>query len=105
MLSFTNQTFEGTVASAVSNNTTVTFTTALDSNVSVDDTMEGSSTNPDPTVSSIASDRLSVVVSSNVTLRQGQKVYFTGSVSAEDSYVISEDVTFFDDGYDGSVTD
>lgn len=94
--------FEGTVASAVSNNTTVTFTTAIDSNVSVNDTMEGSSTNPDPTVSSIAEDRLSVVVSSNVTLSQGDKVYFTGSASAEDNYVISEDVSFFDEGYGGN---
>ena len=64
--------------------------------------MEGSSTNPDPTVSSIAEDRLSVVVSSNVTLSQGDKVYFTGSASAEDNYVISEDVSFFDEGYGGN---
>lgn len=97
--------FEGTVASAVNQSTTVTFSSAIDASVSVDDTMEGSDTTPDPTVSSIASDRLSVVVSSAVTLRKGQKVFFTGSVDADDTFVISEDVTFFDEGYRSGPSD
>ena len=48
------------VSNAVSNSTTVTFPTAINSSISVGDEVFYTGNTPNPTISSIASDKLSI---------------------------------------------
>ena len=90
--------FENRTNNAVSNSSTVTFTTALDADISVGDEVFGTNLSTNPTVSSIASDKLSLNLSSNVTLSDKTTLKFVGSVQPNDTFVVAETVTFYDDG-------
>ena len=89
--------FEAT-ANAVSNSTTISFSSAINSKISVDDEIFGTNLTTNPTISSIASDRLSIVVSSAVTIDANTKLKFVGSVDPEDTFVVAETVSFYDEG-------
>ena len=56
----------------------------------------GNATNP--TVVSVAVDKLSMVVSSAVTIETNTTLKFVGSVDPTDTFVVAETVTFYDDG-------
>jgi len=86
------------VANAVSNSTSVTFDTAINSKISVGDEVFGTNLSTNPTVSSVASDKLSIVVSSAVTIDADTTLKFVGSVDPNDTFVVAETVTFYDDG-------
>ena len=88
----------GEISNAVSNTAEVTFPTAINSSISVGDEVFGTNLSTNPTVSSIASDRLSVNLSSNVTLSDKTTLKFVGSVQPNDTFVVAETVTFYDDG-------
>jgi len=83
---------------AVSNSTTINFDTAINSSISVGDEVFYTGNTPNPTISSVASDRLSIVLSSAVTINAGTTLMFVGSVQPTDSFVVAETVTFYDDG-------
>ena len=68
------------VANAVSNSSTVTFADAINSKISVNDEVFNTGNSSNPTISSIASDRLSIVLNSNVTIDANTKLLFVGSV-------------------------
>ena len=82
---------------AVSNSTTINFTSAINSSIGVGDEVfyTGNSTNP--TISSIASDRLSIVLSNAVTIEAGKTLMYVGSVQPSDTFVVAETVTFYDE--------
>tara|TARA_B100001939_G_scaffold134376_1_gene116726 strand:- start:790 stop:1254 length:465 start_codon:yes stop_codon:yes gene_type:complete len=86
------------VSNAVNNSTTVTFDTAINSGISTGDEVfyTGNSTNP--TVSSIAENRLSLVLSAAATIDENTTLMFVGSVEPNDTFVVAENVTFYDDG-------
>ena len=86
------------VSNAVSNSTTVTFPTAINSSISVGDEVFYTGNTPNPTISSIASDRLSIVLNANVTIANPTTLMFVGSVQPSDTFVVAETVTFYDDG-------
>ena len=86
------------IANAVSNSTTVTFPTAINSSISVGDEVFYTGNTPNPTISSIASDKLSIVLSANVTIANPTTLMFVGSVQPSDAFVVAETVTFYDDG-------
>ena len=86
------------VSNAVSNSTTVTFPTAINSSISVGDEVFYTGNTPNPTISSIASDRLSIVLNANVTIANPTTLMFVGSVQPSDAFVVAETVTFYDDG-------
>ena len=56
----------------------------------------GNTTNP--TVSAIASNKLSITLSSAITLARKTTLKFVGSVDPEDTFVVAETVNFYDDG-------
>ena len=89
--------FEAT-ANAVSNSTTITFASAINSKISANDEVFGTNLTTNPTISSIASDKLSIVVSSAVTIDANTKLKFVGSVDPEDTFVVAETVSFYDEG-------
>lgn len=86
------------VSNAVSSSTTITFDTAINSSISVNDEVFGTNLSTNPTVSSIATDKLSIVVSSAVTLDDETTLKFVGSVNPNDTFVVAETVTFYDEG-------
>jgi len=86
------------IANVVSNSTTVTFDTAINSKISVGDEVFYTGNTPNPTISSIASDRLSIVLSAAITLDEPKTIMFVGSVEPGDTFVVAETVTFYDDG-------
>ena len=88
----------GETANAVSSSTSVTFDTAINSKISVGDEVFGTNLSTNPTVSSIASDRLAVVLSDAVTISEDTVLKFVGSVDPGDTFVVAETVTFYDDG-------
>lgn len=90
------------IANAVSNSSTVTFPTAINSKISVSDEVFGTNLSTNPTVSSIASDRLSIVLNNTITIDANTKLLFVGSVDPGDTFVVAETVSFYDDG--GSTT-
>ena len=92
------------VANAVSNSSTVTFASAINSKISVNDEVFNTGNTPNPTVSSIASDKLSIVLSSNVTIDANTKLLFVGSVDPGDTFVVAETVSFYDDGGSSTFT-
>ena len=86
------------IANAVSNSTTVTFDTAINSSISDGDEVFNTGNSTNPTVSSIAENRLSIVLSSAITLDEAKTLHFVGSVSPNDTFVVAETVSFYDDG-------
>jgi len=95
----------GEVANAVSGSTTVTFPTAINSSISANDEVFGTNLSSNPTVSSIAEDKLSIVVSSAITIDANTTLKFVGSVNANDTFVIAETVSFYDDGAGSTFTE
>ena len=85
-------------SNAVSNSTTVTFATAINSKISVGDEVFGTGNSSNPTISSIANDKLSIVLSSAITVSANTKLKFVGSVDSTDTFVVAETVQFFDEG-------
>jgi hypothetical protein len=88
----------GEKSNAVSNSAEVTFPTAINNSISVGDEVFGTNLSTNPTVLSIASDKLSLNLSSNVTLSDKTTLKFVGSVQPNDTFVVAETVTFYDDG-------
>jgi hypothetical protein len=86
------------VSNAVSNSTTITFSSAINSKISALDEVFGTNLSTNPTITSIATDRLSMVVSNAVTLDADTTLKFVGSVDPTDTFVVAETVTFYDDG-------
>ena len=92
-------------SNAVAASTTVTFATAINSSISVNDEVFGTNLTTNPTVSSIAFDKLSVVLSSAITISANTSLKFVGSVDPEDTFVVAESVDFYDDGTSRDFTD
>lgn len=88
----------GEVANAVSNSTTITFASAINSKISVGDEVFYTGNTPNPTISSIASDKLSIILNTAVTITEPKTIMFVGSVQPTDTFVVAETVTFYDDG-------
>jgi len=88
----------GEVANAVSNSTTITFDTAINSKISVGDEVFYTGNTPNPTISSIAADKLSIILNTAVTITEPKTIMFVGSVQPTDTFVVAETVTFYDDG-------
>ena len=86
------------IANAVSDSTTVTFDTAINSSISDGDEVFNTGNDTNPTISSIAENRLSIVLSSAITLDEPKTLHFVGSVSPDDTFVVAETVSFYDDG-------
>ncbi len=82
----------------VSGSTTVTFSEAINSKISVGDEVFGTNLTTNPTVSSIAGDKKSIVLSSAVTIAGNTNLKFVGSVDPTDTFVVAETVTFYDEG-------
>lgn len=93
------------VANAVSNSTTVTFDTAINNSISDGDEVFGTNLSTNPTISSIAGNRLSVVLSSAITIAENTRLFFVGSVEPEDTFVVAETVSFFDEGTNTTFSD
>ena len=93
------------ISNAVSNNATVTFASAINSKISVGDEVFGTNLTTNPTISSIATNKLSIVLSSAVTLDANTNLKFVGSVDPGDTFVVAETVTFYDDGSPSTFTD
>jgi len=85
------------LSNGVSGSTTVTFPTAINSSISVNDEVFGTNLASNPTVSSIAADKLSIVVSSAITIDANTTLKFVGSVNPNDTFVIAETVNFYDE--------
>lgn len=90
--------FAETTSTSVSSSTTIPFATAINSSISVGDEVFGTNLSTNPTISSIAADKLSIVVSAAVTLDAKTNLKFVGSVDPGDTFVVAETVTFYDDG-------
>jgi len=90
------------VANAVSNSSTVNFASAINSKIGVNDEVFGTNLSTNPTISSIASDKLSIVLNNAITIDANTKLLFVGSVDPGDTFVVAETVSFYDDG--GSTT-
>ena len=88
----------GEVANAVSNSQGVSFATAINSKISVGDEVFGTNLTTNPTVESIASDKLSIVLNNAITINANTTLKFVGSVDPSDSFVVAETVTFYDEG-------
>ena len=86
------------ISNAVSNSTTITFPTAINTKISANDEIFGTGNATNPTVVSVATDKLSMVVSSAVTIETNTTLKFVGSVDPTDTFVVAETVTFYDDG-------
>lgn len=93
------------LSNAVVNSTTVTFPTALDSAISVGDKIFGSGNVTNPTINSIANDRLSMVINESITVDANTRLKIVGSVDTNDTFVVAETVSFYDDGTNKTYTD
>ena len=76
----------------------MTFASAINSKISVGNEVFGTGNSTNPTISSIASDKLSIVLSSAITINANTNLKFVGSVDPSDSFVVAETVTFYDEG-------
>jgi len=85
------------LANAVDNSTTVTFDTAINSKISEGDEVFNTGVTPNPTISSIPENRLSLTLSSAITIPNNTTLKFVGSVDPGDSFVVAENVTFYQD--------
>lgn len=83
---------------AVSNNATVTFPTAINSKISVGDEVFGTNLTTNPTITAITSDKLGITLSSAVTISANTQLKYVGSVQPNDTFVVAETVSFYDDG-------
>jgi len=88
----------GERCNAVSNSATVTFADAINSKISVSDEVFGTNLTTNPTISSIANDRKSIVLNNAITVDDNTLLKFVGSVDPADTFVVAENVTFYDDG-------
>ena len=95
----------GERCNAVSNSTTVTFDTAINSKISVADEVFGTNLTTNPTISSIAGNKLSIVLSNAITVIDNTLLKFVGSVDPADSFVVAENVTYYDAGSQYSYAD
>ena len=86
------------IPNVVSNSTTITFPTAINTKISANDEVFGTGNATNPTVVSVATDKLSMVVSGAVTIETNTTLKFVGSVDPADTFVVAETVTFYDDG-------
>tara|TARA_B110000881_G_scaffold218742_1_gene238905 strand:+ start:1322 stop:2368 length:1047 start_codon:yes stop_codon:yes gene_type:complete len=93
------------VANAVSSSTAVTFASAINSKISVGDEVFGTGTTPNPTISAVAADKLSITLSGAITISANTTLKFVGSVDPSDTFVVAETVNFYDDGTDTTFTD
>ena len=84
-----------TRSNAVVNSNTVTFPSAINSKISVGDEVFGTNLTTNPTISSIASDKLSIVLSNQVNFSANTNLKFVGSVDPSDTFVVAETVTFW----------
>tara|TARA_Y100000590_G_scaffold369430_1_gene430683 strand:- start:963 stop:2012 length:1050 start_codon:yes stop_codon:yes gene_type:complete len=85
-------------ANAVSGSTTVTFASAINSKISVNDEVFGTNLTTNPTISSIAEDKKSIVLNNAITISADTTLKFVGSVDPTDTFVVAETVTFYDEG-------
>ena len=69
------------------------------------DEVFGTGNTTNPTISSIANDKLSMVLSANVTIDANTRLKFVGSVDTNDTFVVAETVSFYDDGTNQTYTD
>ena len=88
----------GETANAVSNSTTVTFATAINSKISVGDEVFGTNLATNPTIVSRAANGTNMVLSSAITIDADTTLKFVGSVDPTDTFVVAETVTFYDEG-------
>ena len=95
----------GEVANAVSSSTTVTFDTAINTKIAVGNEVFGTDLTTNPTISSIASNKLSIVLSSAITIPANTTLKFVGSVDPTDTFVVAETVQFYDDGADDTFSE
>ena len=86
------------LANAVDNSATVTFKSAINNKISEGDEVFNTGVTPNPTVSSIPENRLSLTLSNAITIPNNTTLKFVGSVDPGDSFVVAENVTFYDDG-------
>ena len=93
------------VANAVSSSTAVTFASAINSKISVGDEVFGTGATPNPTISAVATDKLSITLSGAITISANTTLKFVGSVDPSDTFVVAETVNFYDDGTDTTFTD
>ena len=93
------------VANAVSSSTAVTFASAINSKISVGDEVFGTGATPNPTISAVAADKLSITLSGAITISANTTLKFVGSVDPSDTFVVAETVSFYDDGTDTTFTD
>ena len=82
----------GEVANAVSNSQGVTFATAINSKISVGDEVFGTNLTTNPTVESIASDKLSIVMNNAITINANTTLKFV--VSVDPSHILFLFTTF-----------
>ena len=83
---------------AVSSSTTVTFADAINTKISVSDEVFGTNLTTNPNISSIANDKKSIVLNNAITVDANTLLKFVGSVDPADTFVVAENVTFYDDG-------
>ena len=88
----------GERCNAVSSSTTVTFADAINTKISVSDEVFGTNLTTNPTISSIANDKKSIVLNNAITVDANTLLKFVGSVDPADTFVVAENVTFYDDG-------
>ena len=88
----------GERCNAVSNSATVTFADAINTKISVGDEVFGTNLTTNPTISSIANDKKSIVLNNAITVDDNTLLKFVGSVDPADTFVVAENVTFYDDG-------
>jgi len=88
----------GERCNAVSNSATVTFADAINTKISVNDEVFGTNLTTNPTISSIANDKKSIVLNNAITVDANTLLKFVGSVDPADTFVVAENVTFYDDG-------
>ena len=83
---------------AVSNSTTVTFEDAINTKISVNDEVFGTNLTTNPTISAITGDKKGITLNNAITVDANTLLKFVGSVDPADTFVIAENVTFYDDG-------
>ena len=79
--------------------------TAINTNISTGDEVFNTGLSMTSTISSIASNKLSIVLSSAITITDKTRLFFVGSVGLNDTFVVAETVSFFDDGTNTTFAD
>lgn len=87
------------LANAVDDSQTVIFDSPIDSRISIGDVVYGTNlVDNAPTISFIDESRQSVIVSNSITIDNNTTLKFVGSVQPNDTFVVSENVSFYDEG-------